>query len=276
MTRYDTARSQPQQHPRHAAPTSRRQPVQTPVVEDEFDDCFEDEDDEDVTTTPEPEPLVLSYWHNRFRTHETGDLPRAAASASAPQTIARPSARRRDQDEPVSEPPLRRVPAAEEDDAALDPRPVSRPVRRRRRSGVVYTLAGMLSMAGLVVGLTSLNTWWQGVQNDWHYGMPRTYQLDAVVGHHHDSAAHPTHLIALNLDGHVEIIEIAAGDPAAARVYPGPLLTGPNKDEVVVTLSVADVDHDGTPDLVVHVGESEFVLYNNGHADQFQSSPPTK
>jgi hypothetical protein len=230
--------------------------------EEEAFDLFEDEDEQEAAATAEPEPLVLSYWHNRFATHRhTGDLPHAAAPA--PHTAARPHT-----------PRSRRVPEEQDDDRqAL---PVAHRPARRRRSGVLYTVAGMLSMAGLVVGLNSLGAWWQGVQDAWHYGMPRTYQMDAVVGHHHDSAAHPTHLIALNLDGQVEVIELAAGDPSAARVYPGPLLTGPHKDEVVVTLSIADVDHDGTPDLIVHVGESEFVLYNTGHDDQFHSTQTNK
>jgi len=264
MTRHD-ARSFHQPPPRQAAP-ARRQPVQAPVIDDEEEafDLFEDEDKQEAAAQ-EPEPLVLSYWNNRFATRHTGDLPRAASSA--PETTARPAAR-------PHMPRPRRVPEEQDDDQQVPP--VAHRPARRRRSGVLYTVAGMLSMAGLVVGLNSLGAWWQGVQDDWHYGMPRTYQMDAVVGHHHDSAAHPTHLIALNLDGQVEVIELAAGDPSAARVYPGPLLTGPHKDEVVVTLSIADVDHDGTPDLIVHVGESEFVLYNNGHDDQFHSTQTSK
>src|SRR5579884_2866652 len=234
MTRSD-ARSFHQPPPRHAAP-ARRQPVQAPVIDDEEEmfDLFEDEDEQEAATTAEPEPLVLSYWNNRFATRHTGELPRAASSA--PQTAARPHT-------------PRPRPVQEEQDDDRQALPVAHRPARRRRSGVLYTLAGMLSMAGLVVGLNSLGAWWQGVQDDWHYGMPRTYQMDAVVGHHHDSAA---------------------------RVYPGPLLTGPHKDEVVVTLSIADVDHDGTPDLIVHVGESEFVLYNNGHDDQFHSTQTSK
>src|SRR6266487_4661311 len=46
----------------------------------------------------------------------------------------------------------------------------------------------------------------------WHYGYPRTYQTDAVVGHG-DSLAHPSHFIAINLDGHLEVIELSGGDP---------------------------------------------------------------
>src|SRR2546425_1583080 len=44
----------------------------------------------------------------------------------------------------------------------------------------------------------------------WHYGRPRTFQTDAVVGHN-DSAASPSHFIAINLNRHVEVIECPGG-----------------------------------------------------------------
>jgi len=33
---------------------------------------------------------------------------------------------------------------------------------------------------------------------------------------------------------------------------------------VVVTVSFADLDRDGTPDMILHYGDSEEVLYNKG------------
>ncbi|HET8846357.1 MAG TPA: hypothetical protein VFN35_33150, partial [Ktedonobacteraceae bacterium] len=45
------------------------------------------------------------------------------------------------------------------------------------------------------------------------YGTPRTFQIDAVVGHH-DGPAHPSHFEGLNLNGQIEVIELHGGDPS--------------------------------------------------------------
>jgi hypothetical protein len=139
-----------------------------------------------------------------------------------------------------------------------------RPPRRRNRHWSVYLVTGMATMTALVIGLYSLGSWWQHVQDDWTYGMPRTYQTDAVVGHNHDSRAHPSHFLAVNLKGHLEVFELPAGDPTKVRVFLGPTIVGTGADQVVVTISFADLDHDGTPDLILHYGESEEVFSNKG------------
>jgi hypothetical protein len=136
--------------------------------------------------------------------------------------------------------------------------------RRRSKHWSVYLVTGMATMTALVIGLYSLGSWWQHVQNDWTYGMPRTYQTDAVVGHNHDSRVHPSHFLAVNLKGRIEVFELPAGDPTKVRVFLGPTISGNGADQVVVTISFTDSDHDGTPDMVIHYGDSEEVLYNKG------------
>jgi hypothetical protein len=98
--------------------------------------------------------------------------------------------------------------------------------------------------------------------------MPRTYQTDAVVGHNHDSRAHPSHFIAINLHGQVEVFELPAGDPTKVRVFLGPILSGAGADQVVVTISFTDLDRDGTPDLILRYGDSAEVFSN--HDGTFQ------
>ncbi len=139
-----------------------------------------------------------------------------------------------------------------------------RPSTRRNKPWSLYLVTGMLAMTALVIGLYSLGSWWQHVQDDWTYGHPRTYQIDAIVGHNHDSSAHPGHFLAVNLKGQVEVFELPAGDPTKVRVFLGPTISGDGADQVVVTISFADIDHDGTPDLILHYGESAEVLYNEG------------
>ncbi len=142
------------------------------------------------------------------------------------------------------------------------------PARPRPPSGrtywLVYLLAGMAVMAGLAMALSSLGSWWQGVQDGWTYGLPRTYQVDSVVGHNHDSVAHPSHFLALNLRGHLVVVELPAGDPSKGVIYPGPALDGTSAEQQVVTLSFVDVDRDGTPDLVLRHGEVAEVWLNKG------------
>jgi hypothetical protein len=136
--------------------------------------------------------------------------------------------------------------------------------RRGSKPWSVYLVTGMATMTALVIGLYSLGSWWQGVQDRWTYGYPRTYQTDAVVGHNHDSRAHPSHFVAVNVRGQVEVFELPAGDPTKVRVFLGPMLSGEGADQVVVTISFTDSDHDGTPDLVLRYGDSEEVFYNKG------------
>jgi len=136
--------------------------------------------------------------------------------------------------------------------------------RRRSKHWSVYLVTGMATMTALVIGLYSLGSLWQHVQDDWTYGMPRTYQTDAVVGHNHDSRAHPSHFVAVNLKGHLEVFELPAGDPTKVRIFLGPTIVGTGADQVVVTISFADLDHDGTPDLILYYGDSEEVFSNKG------------
>ncbi len=142
------------------------------------------------------------------------------------------------------------------------PGPQQRAPRRRSKHWSVYLVTGMATMTALVIGLYSLGSWWQHVQEDWTYGMPRTYQTDAVVGHNHDSRAHPSHFLAVNLKGRIEVFELPAGDSTKVRVFLGPTISGDGADQVVVTIGFADIDHDGTPDLIIHYGDNAEVLYN--------------
>jgi len=156
------------------------------------------------------------------------------------------------------------------------PAPVQEPGRLRRRPHwMAFIGVGMLVMLFLWSLLTVLMNWWQLTQDDWHYGRPRTFQIDAVVGHN-DSTSNPTHFIALNWTRHVEIIEFPGGDTSKARIYNGPVLVGEGQDLTPVTLSFRDVNGDGKPDMLVNIGDSRIVWLNdtiNGIA-QFRPLKP--
>ena len=139
---------------------------------------------------------------------------------------------------------------------------------RHMRSGqgfnvhwLVFVGIAMLIMITGWVAFNALGSWWQTTQDDWHYGRPRTFQTDAVVGHN-DSAINPSHFIAMNLNRHVLIIELPGGDATKARIFNGPILIGPGQDLAPVTLSFQDVNGDGLLDMIVNVQDAHFVYIN--------------
>jgi hypothetical protein len=135
------------------------------------------------------------------------------------------------------------------------------------RLGITLTL---VLLGWLLLGEAAV--WTQHALDTWHYGYPRTYQTDAVVGHS-DSLAHPSHFIALNLDGHLEVIELSGGDPKKAHIYVGPTLSGDGRDEIPITLSFQDVNGDGKPDLVILFNGIEVVYLNTGTTFQPGTHP---
>ena len=126
---------------------------------------------------------------------------------------------------------------------------------------LVFLGIGMITMLALWTLLTLAVNWWNTTWNDIHFGRPRTFQVDAVVGHN-DSAASPSHFIAINLDGHIEVIEFPGGDASKARIYIGPQLYGNGDDLIPVTLSFADVHGNHQPDLIVHFQDTSLVYIN--------------
>lgn len=147
-----------------------------------------------------------------------------------------------------------------------------RPLRKFQfpRRSWNFLLVGMGLMIVLLFAGMAVSSWWATYQNDLHYGRPRTYQFDAVVGHE-DSASHPTHFILINLHSHIEVIEIPGGDVAHTRIYTGPILYGNGQDLTPVTGTVRDVNGDGKPDLVLTIQNQHFVFLNTGTIFQAQS-----
>ncbi|GCF06610.1 hypothetical protein [Dictyobacter arantiisoli] len=134
-----------------------------------------------------------------------------------------------------------------------------------------WTVWTGLALFCMIIGwfvVSSMLHWWQITRDDWHYGRPRTYQIDQVVGHN-DTLANPSHFIALNLNRHVEVIEFPGGDATHARVYMGPVLVGVDQDLVPVTLTFVDANHDGKLDMIMNVQDSHIIFLNTG--SQFSS-----
>ena len=137
------------------------------------------------------------------------------------------------------------------------------PIARRHHWLAIFG-TGMLVMILVFIAINEIGSAWQAHQLDATYGMPRTFQTDAVVGHNNDSAANPSHFIFENYHGKVFIIEWPAGDISKTIAYAGPPIVGQDADSVPVTSSFADVNGDGRPDMVVQIENQRFVYLNNG------------
>lgn len=135
-----------------------------------------------------------------------------------------------------------------------------------KRSGLrahplLYLGIGMVAMLVLWIVAIFFINWVGNTLDDIHYGRPRTFQIDQVVGH--NDTYTPSHFIAINLNRHIEIIEFPGGDSTHARIYLGPQLYDTNDDLVPVTLSFVDVNGDKRPDMLIHFKGSVVVFIND-------------
>ena len=148
------------------------------------------------------------------------------------------------------------------------------PVRRERKNvhWLLYVGLGMIAALALWALSTAALAWGTNVYNNIVYGYPRTFQTNAVVGHN-DSPTNPSHFIAVNLKGQIIIFELPGGDPSKSTDYIGPDLVGPQEDLLPVTLTFQDLNHDGAPDMIVHVADKTFDYCNNLTSKKFQACP---
>lgn len=146
-----------------------------------------------------------------------------------------------------------------------------RGIGRIRGVPLVAVLLGMVVTVALVLSFSAIGNWWQIHQDDVTYGRPRTFQIDAVVGHN-DSPSNPSHFIFMNLNRHVVIIELPGGDASHSRVYSGPTLFGNGQDLTPVTAEFRDVNGDGKPDMIVKIQDQRLVYINDG--TQFRPLQP--
>lgn len=218
------------------------------TAEDAALDGMDDDENEDAYAPARMPRSALPYRSTRTQTHTQpyGSDSRVPARAS----------------QPVPDRRLMRQPM---------PEPEPHAPRRWRMHWLFYVGLGLFIMVLGWILFGALSSWWQTTRDDWTYGRPRTFQTDAVVGHN-DSVAHPSHFLALNLQGRVSIIEFPGGDPTHARVYLGPQLLGAGDDLAPVTLTFKDVNGDGKPDMIVSVGTTTFIFIND-HG-QFRPQKP--
>lgn len=140
--------------------------------------------------------------------------------------------------------------------------PSHKRISLRNAHPLLYLGIGMLGMLILWTAAVSFISWYSTTMDDIHYGRPRTFQMDYYVGHN-ESPGNPSHFIAINLHGHIEVIEFPGGDASHARIFLGPQLFTANSDLVVATLRFIDVNGDHKPDMVVNFQGSQVVFIND-------------
>ena len=127
---------------------------------------------------------------------------------------------------------------------------------------LLYLGIGMLAMLALWTVLSLAVSWGSTTLNDLQYGRPRTFQVDAFVGHN-EAGGTPSHFIALNLHGRIEVIEFPGGDGSKARIYLGPQLYGTDANLIPVTLSFVDASGDHRRDMLLHFQNTQLVFIND-------------
>jgi hypothetical protein len=260
--------------PRKPISTTRYTQISQPdALDEEYDDELPSRMPSSVrryrsdvrTTTDELRSDVHTLAHERYsysRNRKSNVPPRTTARTSTHASVA---ANRRRQDSMA-------VPVDTEDMPPVhDYESYGREPGGRRMHWLFYIGLAMFIMMIGWFALTTMLNWWRTTQDDLHYGRPRTFQTDAVVGHN-DSSLNPSHFIAINLRRHIQIIECPANDCSKAKVYVGPVLIGQGQDLAAVTLSFADVNGDGKPDMIISVQDSRFVFINDNGA--FRSQRP--
>jgi hypothetical protein len=129
--------------------------------------------------------------------------------------------------------------------------------------------SGMGIVLMLILLAQTVFGWANLALDDWRYGYPRTYQINAYVGH--EQSNQPSHFIAINNKGRVEIIELPGNDASRARIFLGPQLSGSNADLIPVTLQfVVDPHHIHTPNMLVHIQQSSILFHNINGTFQLQ------
>ena len=132
---------------------------------------------------------------------------------------------------------------------------------------IAYLVTAVLAIVALYAVMGNLVGWGQQQVDTLRYGSTRTFQLSAAIGHE-DSPTNPTHLMALNPNRQVVIIEMPGGDSAKVRTLTGPYLFGANEDKTPVLMRLDDLNRDGTKDLVVTIKNEQIVYLNRD--GQFQ------
>lgn len=125
---------------------------------------------------------------------------------------------------------------------------------------IILGAAGIVAMLILMFLYQQITMFATTTWDDIHYGRPRTFQIDAFVGH--ESGKNPSHFIAINLQGRIEILELPGGDASNIHVYAGPQLVGNNADLIPPTLQFVSIPNSKLKDMILEAGNVEIYYHN--------------
>lgn len=127
-------------------------------------------------------------------------------------------------------------------------------IKERRGVHWLFPLGvGVLATIVLWMFGVSVVAWGNQRYNDFRYGIPRTYQTDAYVGHN-ESPGHPSHFIAVNLNRQAIVVEFMGGDPSKSVNYVAPVyIDGDGGNLAPVTVEFRDVTGNHKLDMIIHI-----------------------
>lgn len=134
-----------------------------------------------------------------------------------------------------------------------------------------YAITLLLAILAVYVLVGAVVSWGSVRLDDLRYGRPRTTHLAAMVGHE-GATGQPSHLIAMNLNRQVVVLELVGGDPNTIRSLPGPYLFGAGEDLTPVTMELQDINGDGQQDLLLNVRREQIVYLNKDGAFRLPTS----
>ena len=210
--------------------------------------------------TNAPSPIVQRASRTRSTTDANVEIDEweQASGNSAANTQAQPHVRRSSAangPKTLSKTPMRKP-------TVTHHQPRAKSTIRRNAHPLLYLGIGMLGMLILWTVLMGVVNWFNTTMDDIHYGHPRTFQTDQFVGHN-EAGGIPSHFIAVNLYGRIEIIEFPGGDATHARIFLGPQLYSTGNDLIPATLTFMDVNGDHKPDMIINVQGSKIVFIND-------------
>ena len=167
-------------------PASARRRAYTPANRTYRDDEEDIDGNGDVWPTQGVARSAVRYAPGQY---VQGDTQWNVKQASPPRTREQSPIPKRSSREAYSE-----EAGEEEEDFEEEERETRLP--RKQRNFHIHWLVFMgIALLLMIAGWTALNdlgAWWQNHQDDSTYGMPRTFQTDAVVGHNDSTVAQAT------------------------------------------------------------------------------------
>jgi hypothetical protein len=210
-----------------------------------------------------PETDRRRQWLDHTAAVDTDDESLFAGAPPARPSTPRPAAPRPAAPAPVATPVTPLMPLAP------TPIPVRGAVAAPTWRLAAYGAAALAAVLVIYFVLSTAIHFAQVTADDVAYGRPRTSHLDAYFGHAGEQAGQPSHVLAINLERRVVIIELPGGDTQGASTLTGPYLFGSDEDLTPIKLSSADINGDGQPDLLVDVKNEQLVYINDKDKNSF-------